>query len=715
MTFLNPFVLFGLAAAAIPILIHLLNKRKLRTIEFSTLSFLKELQKNTMRKITLRQWLLLLLRTLIIIFLVLAFSRPALKGNFGTAGSHAKTTLAIILDNTASMNLQNDQGKFLAQAQSKALEIISLMQENDEAFFIRLSDLPEPTVKEPTHDTQKLRALIQETSISNNRRTIHEGLQAAAELFKLSKNFNKEVYVVTDGQASTLGSPETGKKQSEILFNQQTKFFFAQLSNRRVENVGIEKVTIPPTLLQLNKPLTLNAVVKNYGTSSVSNHIVSISLGKNKTAQKGVTLNSGESATLDFTIVPARTGFVSGFVESEDDMYEPDNEYYFSLYIPEQIRVTLTAPEERYSRYLSTALIVANSISASAPVSISALPPSRLTLAALSSTDVLILSGVRQLPEAQQRMVLQYISSGGSALFFPANDTMQSAYPLLSQAGFSPPQIATSQTQSQFRFEKVDLDFPIFKGMFETAIHKSELIESPDISTTISFSGMPNLRPVITLSNGQLFLWQFGYRSGTIIGCAVPATTAWSNFPLKGIFVPLVYQSVLYLSSQINLSARSANYIAGEKIEFSSSLIKRKNSGATNRFNIIDPEMRSTPLQTYTKSRGDGSTETIFSIPDLPLTGEHVILHEKDTVLSIPVNITRMESTTQLAEQKDVVALLSRAGANEESITMVTPQTPLHDTVLQSRFGAELWRYFALLAVLIALVEMFIAREKKEQ
>ena len=78
MTFLNPFVLLGLAAAAIPILIHLLNKRKLRTIDFSTLSFLKELQRNTMRKIAIRQWLLLLLRTFMILFLVLAFSRPAL-------------------------------------------------------------------------------------------------------------------------------------------------------------------------------------------------------------------------------------------------------------------------------------------------------------------------------------------------------------------------------------------------------------------------------------------------------------------------------------------------------------------------------------------------------------------------------------------------------------------------------------------------------------
>jgi hypothetical protein len=62
MTFLNPFMLFGLAAAAIPILLHLLNLRKLKTVEFSSLQFLRELQRTRMRRIRLRQWILLALR-----------------------------------------------------------------------------------------------------------------------------------------------------------------------------------------------------------------------------------------------------------------------------------------------------------------------------------------------------------------------------------------------------------------------------------------------------------------------------------------------------------------------------------------------------------------------------------------------------------------------------------------------------------------------------
>jgi uncharacterized membrane protein len=96
MTFLNPAILFGLLAASIPILIHLLNLRKLKKIEFSTLIFLKELQKNKIRKIKIKQWLLLLLRVLLILFIVLAFARPTLKSiAIGGTASTAKTSAVL--------------------------------------------------------------------------------------------------------------------------------------------------------------------------------------------------------------------------------------------------------------------------------------------------------------------------------------------------------------------------------------------------------------------------------------------------------------------------------------------------------------------------------------------------------------------------------------------------------------------------------------------
>jgi len=61
MNFLNPLVLLGMAAAAIPLILHLLNLRKLQTVEFSSLKFLKELQKTKIRNFKIKQILLLIL------------------------------------------------------------------------------------------------------------------------------------------------------------------------------------------------------------------------------------------------------------------------------------------------------------------------------------------------------------------------------------------------------------------------------------------------------------------------------------------------------------------------------------------------------------------------------------------------------------------------------------------------------------------------------
>lgn len=90
MNFLNSTILAGLVAAFAPLIIHLLNRQKVRTVQFSSLRFLRDLQKTKMRRLKLRQALLLIIRTLIVVFLVLAFARPTIKGDaFSALGAHA--------------------------------------------------------------------------------------------------------------------------------------------------------------------------------------------------------------------------------------------------------------------------------------------------------------------------------------------------------------------------------------------------------------------------------------------------------------------------------------------------------------------------------------------------------------------------------------------------------------------------------------------------
>ena len=109
LTFLNSAILFGLAAVAIPIIIHLFTRKKTKTIFFSSLKFLKELQKQKIRRLKIRQILLLILRTLLILILIFAFARPTLRSSGSSSlESGAQLTTVIILDNTLSMGRESE-------------------------------------------------------------------------------------------------------------------------------------------------------------------------------------------------------------------------------------------------------------------------------------------------------------------------------------------------------------------------------------------------------------------------------------------------------------------------------------------------------------------------------------------------------------------------------------------------------------------------------
>ncbi|MBP9212176.1 MAG: BatA domain-containing protein, partial [Bacteroidetes bacterium] len=533
MTFLNPFVLFGLAAAAIPILIHLFNVRKLRTIEFSTLTFLKELNKNKIRRIKVRQWLLLALRTLLIILIVLAFSRPALQGTFGTATSRASSTLVILLDNTASMELHNEQGAYLAQAQQKAREIAATVQENDEVYLLRLSDLPLATTEEPLRDPAALIALIDATVLDVRHRTIEDGLRVTARLLQQSRNFNKEVYILTDGQATTLTAGLDLQQNTERLFEPAVRFFMLAVAREPGENVSVERMEIPPSLLQPGKPFIVNVIVKNHGTAPVTNHVVTMKIGTAAVMQKSVSLAAGEQTTVEYPLTAPRAGFLPLTAESEDDAFEADNRCYGSLYIPPQVTVAVIAPDPASSRYIMTALNAAASASGSSPVTVTAFAPSQLSPTLLAQQDVVVLSGIKELSAVQTDDVRNFIAGGGALLFFPSADTGQQSYRFLRSFGVP----GMNQVKAAASVEKVDLQFPIFRGMFEeTAAGKDWAPESPLVQRTVAPPVSGSLRSIITLSNGTPFMWQYSAGPGKLLGFAVPATTEWSDLPLKGLF-----------------------------------------------------------------------------------------------------------------------------------------------------------------------------------
>ncbi|MEC9055357.1 MAG: BatA domain-containing protein, partial [Verrucomicrobiota bacterium] len=102
MTFLQQAMLWGLFAVSIPVIIHLLNRRRFRTVEWGAMQFLLKATKESRGKKRLKHFLILLMRSLAIAALVLAIARPLAGGFLGWGGGRVETVI-LILDRSASM------------------------------------------------------------------------------------------------------------------------------------------------------------------------------------------------------------------------------------------------------------------------------------------------------------------------------------------------------------------------------------------------------------------------------------------------------------------------------------------------------------------------------------------------------------------------------------------------------------------------------------
>src|ERR1043165_9872157 len=133
--FLHPLYLLGLAAASLPILIHLLNRRRLKRIQFPAVRFILLSQKRISRSYRLRHWLLLALRTLAVVFLALLLANPIFQTGAGLFAGGGPVSLVILLDNSLSMTWSAD-GNGFKQAKEAARLLISALSDGDRAAII---------------------------------------------------------------------------------------------------------------------------------------------------------------------------------------------------------------------------------------------------------------------------------------------------------------------------------------------------------------------------------------------------------------------------------------------------------------------------------------------------------------------------------------------------------------------------------------------------
>ncbi|OGU58555.1 MAG: hypothetical protein A2315_16765 [Ignavibacteria bacterium RIFOXYB2_FULL_35_12] len=696
MTFLNPAVLFGLITASIPILIHLFNLRKLKKIEFSTLAFLKELQKNKIRKVKLKQWILLALRVLIILFLVMAFARPTLKGlAIGGTTSAAKTTAVFIIDDTFSMSVIDNQGSLLNQAKSTAKNLLRNFQEGDEAALILVSqsESSEINISKSVVDIQKS---IDAIEPSYQSVIIHNAMTKAVQILSQSKNFNKEIYILSDFQFGRLADEKTISDFSQVL-DERVRIYAVGYSGKEILNLGVDHIKVNTQIFEKQKPINFSVTVTNYSNKNVDNVIVSLFINNERSAQVSTNLSAGESKLLNVEAAIKSTGFISVFAEIEDDEILQDNRRYSSVFVPDNIPIIIFTDEPSDSRFVELAL---TAIENRSTFVISKKNLNELSAYDLKKYEVVIVIGSQNLNTVDK--LRNYLYEGGSLFIAPGSKSNLITYQkVLNEVGLPSPGAAVGKIGEQtnlFLFENTDLDHPVFQDIF-TNKEKTK-IESPEIYSYFKINTQGKGRSIITLQDGSSFLGEYKIKNGKIFLLSSSPILSCNNFPLKSIFVPLMNKSVLYLASK---DKNETSVLAGEDIRID---VRGK---SISQLKLLKPDNVEDFL---TLNQSDGNAFVKYDKANL--VGNYKIASGTKIIDEVSVNADPLESKVKYLDKAEIDSYMSEINF-KGNFFWLNKEENIGDAILKARFGSELWKYFLLAALLLAFVEMLVARNAKKE
>ena len=691
MTFLNPAVLIGLLATSIPIVLHFLNLRKLKQVEFSTLIFLKELQKTKIRRIKLKQLLLLLIRILIIIFLVLAFSRPTLKETtFGT-NSTAKTSAVIIIDNTFSMSLVTEKGSLLNQSKVIAKNLLSNLKEGDDVSIISVGNLNQKKFL-PTTNLSEAQKQIEDIEISEISFTINQALIEAAKIFYQSKNFNKEIFMITDRQKSRLFNSEEELSNFGKIFLNNTRLFLIDLSNDGFANLGIEDFLPENQIFELGKEISFTATIKNYSSDNSSNNVVSLFVNGKRNAQKNISLKGNETKSVNLETTLQDTGLVKFSVELEDDNILYDNQKYYSIYIPNEISVLILSDNYDDSQFIKYV------IGLNPRIKLTEALTSQISSLNFKKYDLIFLIGTEKISNVSK--INSYLADGGNLILFPSSQSGKISFSNFCKSIGINNQLdevgKANNKESIMEFSDADFNHPLLKNIFLEKIKTK--IESPEIFKYFRFKNSGKEKNIIRFLDNSPFLFETQQSKSKILVFTSAPSLSWNDFPLKSFFAPIINKIVYYYSIKLN----EEKYFVGDEINIDlsksiSSQITIKKPNGLKELTNVDSLKDKTNL-TYKNTQTKGvyefySSEKLLSYADL--------------------NVDPRESLQDKFSTSEFEDYLKRIEFQGKFFNL-EKEDDFNKTIYESRFGTELWKYFLFIVLILAVAESLIARNTKK-
>ncbi len=534
MTFLNTGLLFGLALVGVPLLLHLLARRRLRPVPFSTLTFLEKIQISRTKKLRLRQWLLLLLRTLAVLFLALAFLRPAVRG---LAAGSADSETAVLLDLSASMAARDGHSiSSLEHARDALGEIwkaggsVGVIVADREGA----RDIPQSAAGDESP------GWIDALATDGRSQDPAAGLVRALNRLKNGDAALKEILWVSDFTGSapdSLPLIPSGVVLRRIPVGPE----------KTPENVSVQNIRATGALARPGTENGLDVSFQLSGAEAETTLMV-ITLAGRKVAEGQVGLKGSKVSDRVIPVRMPEAGTHALSVEIEDeDALALDNRRTSVLVVPPPPRVLLAGSDITALRTLQLALAPGSGFNA-AKVIVRPGPPRAEDLA---KADVLMLAAPEAMSEAQAHEIVEFVANGGGLWLFAGDkiDPAALSRTLLRDAGFGP--IIDVLRPGSVPWGEFDRSHPALAGL----LAGKGRFETPRVGKRLDVTPGKGTHMLIGLVGGGPFLLERSVGKGHIWWTPCALSGRWTDWPTTGAFAPMVQVAATYLAGKAQLPA----------------------------------------------------------------------------------------------------------------------------------------------------------------
>ena len=564
---LNAAMLVGMLGAAVPVVIHLLNKRRDPVVEWGAMQFL-ELGRKARQKIRITELLLMLARMALLALVALALARPYRAGTgTGTGiGIGAARDVVVVIDGSAGMGRSLGGTTPRALAVKAAREIVASLKPGDSVAVLLASARVRPIVDPPSFDLSKvdeaLVALGRSPASGRGSSDIPLALADAFRVLERTGNPAREVVVLTDGQRAAWRPGESSRwtliRDLRRRLPVPPRVWSVALGSKApadAPNGSVGPPTVSRALVTPGLPLTVTAELDNAGPGPLTRTAELLVDGRAAPglAQVVGPVSQGGRARLEFkTSLPgAGSHLLTVRLAGGDDALPADDEASVAVEVAPALPVLLVdgepgrEPLSGETDFLRAAL--APTGDETPQVKATVVPPEGLTAAALQGQSVLVLANVERLEMDQASAVARFLENGGGVLVAPGDRVDPASYATLP---WMPAKLG--ERTGDFAARKV-IAHPAPATFTGPVLPPFAQGDAPPLAGADLF-GYRRLEPApgasvsARLDSGDPWVVEWSRGKGRVLLLAGPLDAEGGTLPVNPDFVPLAHEWAFHLA-----------------------------------------------------------------------------------------------------------------------------------------------------------------------